>query len=122
MEYIPKHSTFKDLHGIYIKQGDVIDMIATNQATGTVYCIGDVFMVRSAFTDVELADIFSANDFVSCEITGKVNLEQHHCFVCQKPYVDIPLPYCCSGKDCGCHGMPEPPLCSLECCEKLYKK
>ncbi|AUS03532.1 hypothetical protein PBL1C_64 [Paenibacillus phage PBL1c] len=37
--------------------------------------------------------------------------------------VEIPEPeYCCSGRDCGCHGLPlEPPFCE-ECWEEMYER
>lgn len=33
------------------------------------------------------------------------------------------LPFCCSGTDCGCKGLPiDPPICSKECSLELYAK
>ena len=33
---------------------------------------------------------------------------------------DIELTMCCSGRECGCMGMPtEPPVCSIECYGEL---
>ena len=38
------------------------------------------------------------------------------CIVCGKSFVgEVPM-YCCSGRDCGCMGMPlDPVVCSDEC-------
>lgn len=39
------------------------------------------------------------------------------CIVCG---IEIDVEICCSGKDCGCMGMPtEPPVCSDMCYEEL---
>jgi hypothetical protein len=43
------------------------------------------------------------------------------CIICDKDVPDYKPEYCCSGKDCGCRGLPiEPPLCSKECSEKIF--
>ncbi len=45
--------------------------------------------------------------------------DKHYCWNCG--IIEIPEPVrCCSGRDCGCMGMPiEPPFCS-EKCQKEY--
>ena len=47
--------------------------------------------------------------------------EIFYCFECGE--VEIPEPVgCCSGRDCGCMGMPiDPPYCD-ECFDKLMSK
>ena len=36
-----------------------------------------------------------------------------HCYICD---TEIEIQMCCSGRDCGCMGMPvEPAVCSEEC-------
>jgi hypothetical protein len=51
------------------------------------------------------------------------------CIVCGEVVTDYEPEYCCYGNiygteyHCGCMGLPiEPPLCSLECTEKVYGK
>lgn len=48
---------------------------------------------------------------------------ESNCVVCGK---DIEVTICCSGRDCGCMGMPiDPPVCSDKCYDELmnnYKK
>lgn len=40
-----------------------------------------------------------------------------NCIVCD---AEIEINTCCSGRDCGCMGMPiEPPVCSDECYDEL---
>jgi len=42
------------------------------------------------------------------------------CVVCNKPMKDYEPVYCCSGRGCGCLGLPqEPPVCSKECWDKI---
>lgn len=42
------------------------------------------------------------------------------CCICGKSMPDYEPVYCCSGKECGCYGMPqEPPICSKECWDKM---
>jgi len=42
------------------------------------------------------------------------------CMVCDKEFLDVEPQMCCSGRDCGCMGMPiEPVVCSEECYNKL---
>ena len=42
------------------------------------------------------------------------------CMVCSKKFIDTPPEFCCSGKDCGCMGMPiDPVVCSHECYNNL---
>ena len=44
------------------------------------------------------------------------------CIVCGKDVIGYEPEYCCSGRDCGCRGLPlEPPLCGKECSEKIYR-
>lgn len=43
------------------------------------------------------------------------------CYVCDGPVFGYIAVRCCSGFECGCRGMPEePPLCSVECEEKVF--
>jgi len=46
------------------------------------------------------------------------------CLVCSGPMPEDYEPeFCCSGRDCGCRGLPtEPPICSKKCGEKWMKK
>lgn len=45
------------------------------------------------------------------------------CIMCDAPVDDYEPQMCCDGHMCGCMGMPiEPPLCSIECTEKLLGK
>lgn len=42
------------------------------------------------------------------------------CMKCGTPVPDYEARYCCSGRECGCYGLPlEPPLCE-ECATKFY--
>lgn len=42
------------------------------------------------------------------------------CVVCDIEVHDYVPEWCCNGHECGCMGLPiEPPLCSVECGEKL---
>ena len=44
------------------------------------------------------------------------------CMVCGENYIDDEPQMCCSGRDCGCMGMPIDPLvCSPECYDKQFK-
>ena len=43
------------------------------------------------------------------------------CVVCGKEVKGYEAQFCCSGRECGCRGLPiEPPLCSKECGRKAY--
>lgn len=43
-----------------------------------------------------------------------------HCIVCNKEFQGEEPVMCCSGRDCGCMGMPiDPIVCSDECFNKL---
>lgn len=43
-----------------------------------------------------------------------------HCVICDE---EIEITMCCSGRDCGCLGMPiDPPVCSNECYEEYKTK
>lgn len=49
------------------------------------------------------------------------------CIVCDTDVPDYEPEYCCRyisiNSPCGCMGLPiEPPLCSLECAEKVFGK
>ena len=48
--------------------------------------------------------------------------EKYYCWHCG--IVEIPEPMgCCSGRDCGCMGLPiDPPFCSDKCMEEYYIK
>jgi len=48
--------------------------------------------------------------------------EIFYCWHCGK--VEIPEPVgCCSGRDCGCMGLPiDPPFCSEKCQKEYYEK
>jgi hypothetical protein len=45
-------------------------------------------------------------------------------YYCENPDCDNEIPepvMCCSGRDCGCMGLPiYPPVCSVECYNKIY--
>lgn len=42
-----------------------------------------------------------------------------YCQICDTP---IEIHLCCTGRDCGCVGLPtEPPVCSNECFEKYME-
>lgn len=44
-----------------------------------------------------------------------------NCIICGKPVPNYEPVMCCSGRDCGCLGLPdEPPFCSKECEDKIY--
>lgn len=47
----------------------------------------------------------------------------YKCITCGEPLPDyVPL-MCCSGRDCGCMGLPsEPPVCSSECLDIEFNK
>ena len=46
-----------------------------------------------------------------------------NCEVCGKEFLGDPPIMCCSGRDCGCMGLPtEPVVCSDECDDKLMMK
>lgn len=48
-------------------------------------------------------------------------MEYGKCIVCGGE-LDFEPQMCCSGKDCGCMGLPiDPPICSEECWEKFYR-
>lgn len=43
-----------------------------------------------------------------------------YCDICG---TEIEVQMCCSGRECGCMGLPvEPPVCSEECYDKLMSK
>lgn len=43
------------------------------------------------------------------------------CQMCEEEWMGEPPEMCCSGRDCGCMGLPiEPILCSAKCGEKLF--
>lgn len=45
------------------------------------------------------------------------------CMVCGTDYMGEEPKRCCSGRECGCMGMPiEPLVCSEECYNKLMKR
>ena len=48
--------------------------------------------------------------------------EKFYCWNCG--IVEIPEPVgCCSGRDCGCMGLPiDPPFCCEKCQEEYYTK
>ncbi len=50
--------------------------------------------------------------------------DYHDCYVCDRAVFGYVPQMCCSGRECGCYGLPmEPPLCeSKECHEKVYGK
>lgn len=44
-------------------------------------------------------------------------IEKGYCAICGE---EIEVRMCCSGRDCGCLGLPiDPPVCSDECYEKF---
>lgn len=50
-------------------------------------------------------------------------MAEYTCEMCDKPLPDYEPQYCCSGHECGCHGMPtEPPICSDECWDAMLKR
>lgn len=45
----------------------------------------------------------------------------YHCLICHKPVPDYEPEYCCSGKECGCLGLPiYPCVCSPECDKAIF--
>lgn len=45
------------------------------------------------------------------------------CMVCDKSFKGISPGFCCSGRDCGCMGMPiEPIVCSDDCYGKVIRR
>jgi len=45
------------------------------------------------------------------------------CMVCGKDFEGEEPKMCCSGRDCGCMGMPiEPVVCSQECYDAIMKR
>ncbi len=55
------------------------------------------------------------------EETYIIKKEKFYCWNCSE--VEIPEPVrCCSGRECGCQGLPiEPPFCSEKCTKEYYK-
>lgn len=52
----------------------------------------------------------------------KQPLVQCFCMVCGKEFLGEEPKMCCSGRECGCMGMPiEPVVCSDECYKKIMK-
>jgi hypothetical protein len=46
--------------------------------------------------------------------------EYTHCIWCDAIIIDYVPEMCCSGIECGCLGLPiDPPVCSIECEQKL---
>jgi len=46
-----------------------------------------------------------------------------NCMVCGSTFESEEPTFCCSGRDCGCLGMPiEPEICSDKCYEEFLKK
>lgn len=46
-----------------------------------------------------------------------------NCEVCGKEFLGEPPIMCCSGKECGCMGLPiDPIVCSDECYDKIMMK
>lgn len=55
------------------------------------------------------------------DITDKI--VDLNCMVCGKEFKDLEPKMCCSGRECGCMGMPiEPIVCSHECYNKLMTR
>jgi hypothetical protein len=47
-------------------------------------------------------------------------LVELYCMFCGKPFMGPEPKMCCSGRECGCMGMPtEPVVCSGECYDKI---
>ena len=45
------------------------------------------------------------------------------CMMCGKDMPDYEPKMCCSGRECGCMGMPtNPPICSDECWDRLMNR
>lgn len=50
----------------------------------------------------------------------KSDIVKADCLGCGKEF-DFDPRMCCSGRECGCMGMPtEPQVCSAECMDKVY--
>jgi hypothetical protein len=48
------------------------------------------------------------------------SFKEQTCMVCGKTYMGEDPKMCCSGRDCGCLGLPiEPMVCSEECYNKI---
>ena len=53
----------------------------------------------------------------------RIGLVTCSCMVCGKEFEGEEPKMCCSGRDCGCMGMPtEPIVCSRKCYDKLMKR
>lgn len=51
------------------------------------------------------------------------NKIKQYCEVCDKEFLDTPPVFCCSGRDCGCMGLPiDPVVCSKVCYDKMINK
>lgn len=49
-------------------------------------------------------------------------LVELYCMVCGKQFMGTKPQTCCSGRECGCMGMPtEPIVCSEKCYDNLLK-
>lgn len=52
-----------------------------------------------------------------------IKIVKLNCMVCEKEFWGKEPTMCCSGRECGCMGMPtEPVVCSEECYDKRFNK
>ena len=50
-----------------------------------------------------------------------MKIETYNCWGCEKDLIDYNPQMCCSGRECGCIGLPtNPPFCNPEC-YSIYK-
>lgn len=55
-------------------------------------------------------------------VNATSNMVEQECIVCGKKFMGLKPSVCCSGRDCGCMGMPiDPQVCSDECYETRNK-
>lgn len=51
---------------------------------------------------------------------GQRTTEVYDCLICGAPVTDYKPEFCCSGRECGCQGMPiEPCVCGDKCYDAL---
>lgn len=59
---------------------------------------------------------------INIEDEKKDGLVLLECMFCGQTWLGPEPQYCCSGRDCGCMGMPvDPIVCSEECYDNLLK-
>jgi hypothetical protein len=57
------------------------------------------------------------------KMESEIKLVELSCMVCEATFMGPEPQMCCSGRDCGCMGMPiDPIVCSEECYNNLPSK